>query len=227
MFKARAALQGRVYGWAAKLYRKGWDGSLRAPETDGTKHLHLLLDEDFLGLDPLEQADLLRRARYEDAGELLELVSLENTPVDELWAIGDFAYHNGHYDTAAVAYEKWFDARGEIADADILNAAAWQLYLARRSTDAAVEIARRSWETDQSADVADTLARLLYITGEVEEALELQRRAIDMASDAAAAAFREVLKLMEAGRELGDRPSFESFPQGPQEARSATNTTVI
>jgi len=227
MFKARAALQGRVYGRAAKLYRRGWDGSLRAPETDGTKHLHLLLGEDFQGLDPDDQADLLRRARYEDAGVLLNLVSLDNSPVDELWAIGGFAFRNGHYDTAAAAYERWFEGRGEIADSDILNAAAWHLYLADRSTEAAVEIARRSWETDQSADVADTLARLLYITGKVDEAVELQRRAIDMASDAVEAAFREVLKLMEAGQELGDRPSFESFPQGPQKLEPVSDTTVI
>jgi len=227
MFKARTALQDRVYGFAAKLYRKGWDGSLRTPNTEGTENLYLLVGDDTAGLDQDELAHRLRRARFADAGELLDLVTLENASPQDLRRIGDFAFRNGHYDTAAEAYERWFAAAGDSADADTLNAAAWQLSLAGRSTTTALEIARRSWRAGQTADIADTLARLLYVSGEVDEAIGMQRRAVEMATGETEQTFTEALELMEAGRDLGDAPAFESYPQGPKATQASTDTTVI
>jgi thioredoxin-related protein len=227
MFRARTALQARTYAQVAKLYRKGWDTSLDAPNTDGTMHLHALLAEDVTNETHDVLAARLREARHADAGDLLSTVSVDDMPEEELWDIGGFAYSNGHYEVAASAYARWYSERGDGADATTLNIVAWQLYLSGRSLETAVEIARRAWDEDPNADIADTLARLLYVTGEVAEAIALQRRAVQTAPDDDVESFREVLRQMEAGEELGDRPPFEYYPGIPAAPITTSQGTII
>lgn len=57
----------------------------------------------------------------------------------------------------------------------------------------------------------DTLARLLCVTGSIDEAMALQRIAVDGADATTAGGRRDALRRMEAGQEFGDRPGFESF----------------
>jgi tetratricopeptide (TPR) repeat protein len=225
MFTARSALQARVYGRAAKLFKKGWDGSLEAPATDGTTHLHVLVVEGLSELTPEEQALRLRQARFADAAELLQMVSVDGSSPERLLEIGDFAFRNGHYDTAEAAFRRWLEATTDTADADTLNYVAWNLYLSGRSTDTAIDTARRSWANRQSADIADTLGRLLYVVGERDEAIAIQRRAVELATGDDT--YSEALELMEAGQELNDRPAFEFFPQGKKANDAASDTTVI
>jgi thioredoxin-related protein len=228
MFRARSALQTRTYARVAKLYRKGWDPGFEAPNSDGTAHLHALLATD-AGTETLDALALrLRQARFADAGELLSTVSVEDVPAEELWDIGTFAFANGHYEIAAAAYGRWYDERGKDSDPDTLNIVAWQLYLSRQSLDTAVQIARRAVDGEPSAHIVDTLARLLYLTGEVNEAIDVQRRALAKASEDEAESYREVLGLMESGEDLTDRPGFEYFPgtPGPPVATSGGGTII-
>jgi thioredoxin-related protein len=227
MFNARSALQTRLYARTAKLYRRGWNGDFKIPDTEGASALHAVLDQDFGSLDRREQAELLRDARYRDAAELLGMVSLDRVSHEDLWEIGDFAFDNGHYDVAAEAYRRWFETRGEASDAAALNGAAWRLYLARRSLDLAVEMSRAAWALRPIANYADTLGRLLYITGERDEAIELQRFAAENETGIRAEWFRDALELMEAGEELEDEPAFESYPGEPKPLSSMRRGTII
>ncbi|MBD3853595.1 MAG: efflux RND transporter permease subunit, partial [Acidobacteria bacterium] len=77
MFTARVELHARVYQRAAKLYRRGWDRGFEVPNTQGTAELHALVLDGLPALPPDDQAALLREARYEDAGGLLEIPDLE------------------------------------------------------------------------------------------------------------------------------------------------------
>lgn len=214
MFEARAALQSRLYSQAAKLYRKGWDRTLTAPDTDGTRHLHDLIADGIEELDPEVQGDLLRRARGEDAADLLELVDPTSLSPEGLFETADFAFRNGHYDFAIGAYRRWFEAVGDGADPDQLNVAAWQLYLSGRALDDAIAMARRAYDGNPSGDAADTLARLLYVSGDVDEAIRLQRLAVEQAAPMTLVDYSEALERMEAGEALTDRPGFESYPEG-------------
>jgi thioredoxin-related protein len=232
MFKARAVLQSRLYGRAAKLYRKGWDSGFEVPDTDGTLHLHALLAEGLGGLETEAQAVRLRQARFADAADLLEMVSLDRVPTEELWDIGDFANQNGHYDLSAAAYEQWFATNGNASDASRLNNAAWQLYLSGRSLDTALEMARQAFdetfgETPSSGNISDTVARLLYVTGDVDAAIPLQRRAVRLTEGARKGIFHNVLKLMEASQELGDQPNFESYPGDPFPQLTTASGTMM
>jgi thioredoxin-related protein len=227
MFKACAALQSRAYGRAAKLYRRGWDGDFEIPDTEGVSALHAALGEDFAMLGEREQSARLREARYRDAAELLGMVSLDRVSHEDLWEIGDFAFRNGHYDVAADAYRRWYQSRAEASDAVALNGAAWQLYLCRRSLGLAVEMSRAAWALRPIANYADTLGRLLYITGERDEAIGLQRFAADNESGIRAEWFRDALELMEAGEDLEDEPAFESYPGEPKPLSKMRRGTII
>jgi thioredoxin-related protein len=227
MFKARVALQTRLYARAAKLYRRGWAGDFRIPDSEEGSALHAALDGDFGSLDRRDQADLLHDARYRDAGELLGMVSLDRMSHDDLRDVGDFAFDNGHYDVAADAYARWYETRSGVSDAAALNGAAWQLYLARRSLDLAVEMSRAAWAQRPIANYADTLGRLLYITGERDEAIELQRFAAENETGIRAQWFSDALELMEAGEELEDEPAFEAYPDEPKPLSSMRRGTVI
>ena len=57
----------------------------------------------------------------------------------------------------------------------------------------------------QSGETADTLARLLYVTGSVEEAIALERRAAEEAEGAGSENYLAVASRMEAGERLDDR----------------------
>ncbi len=213
MFQARSALQARFYGQAAKQYQRSWNGTFDVPATDGTRHLNALVSGGIVAREPVEQAGMLRKARYEDANELLEMVDLDSSPAAELVAVADFAFDNGHYDLAAEIYGRWFSQAGSTADSDSLNAAAWQLYLAGRDLDTAIAMARAAYQQEpSSADIADTLARVLYVAGEVDEAMDLERRALTISDEVDVEFFREGLSRMEQGRDLGDRPGFETYP---------------
>jgi thiol-disulfide isomerase/thioredoxin len=227
MFKARIALQTRLYARAAKLYRRGWEGEVKIPDTEGASALHAAVDRDFGSLDRLDQAELLHDARYQDAAELLGMVSLDRVSHGDLWEIGDFAFRNGHYDVAADAYARWYETRTEASDAVSLNGAAWQLYLSRRSPDVAVEMSRAAWALRPIANYADTLGRLLYVTGERDEAIEMQRFAADNEAGIRVQWFRDALELMEAGEELEDEPAFETYPDEPKPLSSMRRGTVI
>jgi thioredoxin-related protein len=212
MFRARAALQSRVYDRAARLYRRHWDSSFVVPQTGGTMQLHALMREGLAELDPGDQAERLRMARFADAGVLLETLKLDTIPGEDLRDLGHFAFLNGHYDLAESVYARWFDEAGAAAEAEDLNSVAWQLYLSGRALDTAVEIAHLAYQREPSADIADTLARLLYRSGEVDHAILLQLRAAELSDGSTAEGYREAVKLMEAGQKLDDRPAFEFYP---------------
>lgn len=216
MFAAGRDLHYRVYLRAAKLWAAdddGWAESLDVPTAPGSARLADLVDEGLVGLTTTDQGSALRSARYEDAGELLELVAPEQAAGDELFGLAAFAFRGGHYDTAADLYRRWFADSDIARDADALNRAAWQLYLARQSLDTALEMARQAHAADPSADVADTLARLLYLTGDTDRAVELELAAAAAAEGERAQDYRKAAEAMKAGLELADRPAFETYPR--------------
>jgi thioredoxin-related protein len=227
MFQARAALQTRLYGRAGKMYRRGWDGAFVVPETDGTRNLHALVSIGDGDETADDLADSLRQARFEDAAALLATVDLEAVPPDALIPVGDFAFRNGHYDLAAQVYEQWFEAVGASADPDDLNSAAWQLYLSGRSLNIGLEMARLAYKQDPLPDIADTVARLLYMLGEVDEAMDYERRAMATPIEIDAEYFRDGLERMKAGQDLGDRPDFEIYPGSRIESIGNASRTII
>jgi thioredoxin-related protein len=215
MFAAGRDLHYRVYLRAAKLWAtddEGWTESLDVPPAPGSARLAALVDDGFSALDPADQGSALRAARFEDAGALLDLVSPEAAAGDELFGLAAFAFRGGHYEPAAELYGRWFTDPGAAKDADALNRAAWQLYLARQSLDIALAMAREAHAADPSPDIADTLARLLYITGDSDGAVELELAAA-AADGERAGGYLEVVEAMKAGLELADRPSFETYPR--------------
>lgn len=216
MFEAGRDLHYRVYLRAGKLYRDGWKTSIKVPPVPGSKRLSLLLDEGLLEIDPTEQARLMRTARFEDAAELLDLIALEEAEGDDLFGLAAFAFRGGHYEIAAGLYERWFNELESPHTADMLNRAAWQLYLARKSLDTAVAMARQAYEHDPSPDIADTLARLLYVNDEPIEAIALERSAAEAAQGGRADQYLEVAEKMQRLLDLDDKPAFENYP-GPRE----------
>lgn len=216
MFQAGRDLHYRVYLRAGKLYRDGWKTSIEVPPAPGSKRLSALLEEGLPEIDPNEQADLMRQARFDDASELLDLVTLEDAEGDALFGMAAFAFRGGHYELAAGLYERWFDELETPYPADALNRAAWQLYLAQKSVDTALAMARKAYKLDPSPDIADTLARLLYVSGEHVEAVKLERKAAENAQGGRADEYLEVAERMQKLLDLGDRPAFENYP-GPRE----------
>jgi hypothetical protein len=212
MFMARVELHTRVYQRAARLYRQGWGRGLDVPDTDGTANLHRILEDGLVERDPDEQSRLLKDARYLDAGTLLEIPNLEEVEPAEIPGVADFAFSNGHFDLAAHLYLRWYESEGGSAPPNELNDVAWRLYLSGREPDRAIEIARRSYAAEPDPETADTLARLLYVSGEVEQAVELEKRAAEAAEGSRSEAFRILAGRMAAGERLDDRPTFDSYP---------------
>ena len=212
MFSARSELHARVYQRAAKLYRSGWTRSFDVPDTTGTSNLNALLTTGLTELPVDDQADRLRQARFDDAADLLEIPDLENSTREDLPSVADFAFRNGHYDFAAELYVRWFELEGEGADPKILNDVAWRLYLSNRELGNAIVIAQRSYGLKPDPETADTLARLLYVTGAVEEAVALEERAAREAEGSRSETYSRVAQRMEAGEPLDDRPTFDSYP---------------
>jgi len=212
MFAARVELHTRVYQRAARLYRQGWDRGFEVPDTAGTSTLSKVLGEGLMDLPAEDQAEILRTARYEDAASLLEIPDLERTSPDQLLDVAGFAFSNGHYDDAAATYLRWFDREGAAAPADRLNDVAWRLYLSGRELERAATIARQSFAANPDPETADTLARILYARGEVEEAVDFEEHAADISEPSRAEAFRTIAARMTAGEDLDDRPAFDSYP---------------
>jgi thioredoxin-related protein len=212
MFTARAELHARVYQRAAKLYRRGWDRGFEVPNTQGTAALHALVAEGLPALPPDDQAALLREARYEDAAGLLEIPNLESATADNLLDVAGFGYRNGHFDLAADLYIRWYESEGGAASPDNLNDVAWRLYLAGTELETAIGIVRKAYTAKPDPETADTLARLLYVTGSIEEAIALEQRAAEDADGSRAETYLGVAGRMESGETLDDKPTFESYP---------------
>ena len=212
MFTARVELHGRVYQRAAKLYRRSWDRRIEVPDTQGTAALHALVDEGLSSLPPDDQARLLREARYEDAASLLEIPNLEVAAADDFLDVAGFAFRNGHFDLAADLYLRWYEAVGAVAEPDSLNDVAWRLYLAGTELETAIGIARQAYTAIPDPETADPLARLLYVTGSIDEAIALERRAAEDAGGARGETYLGVADRMEAGEALDDRATFETYP---------------
>jgi hypothetical protein len=126
--------------------------------------------------------------------------------------VADFAFRNGHYDMAADLYLEWYDSEGDEGGPELLNDVAWRLYLSGRQLDMATNIARRSLDAKFGPEAADTLARLLYVTGDVDEAVALEKRAARRAEGGRSETYSWVAERMEAGEPLEDWPTFESYP---------------
>ena len=212
MFTARGELHARVYQRAAKLYRGGWPRSFDVPDTAGTSNLRALLTTGLTELSVDDQADRLRQARFDDAADLLEIPDLEEGTREDLLSVADFAFRNGHYDLAASLYVRWFELEGEGAEPEILNDVAWRLYLSNRELGQAVDIAQRSFDLKPEPETADTLARILYVSGAVEEAVALEERAAREAEGSRSETYARVAERMEAGEPLDDKPTFDSYP---------------
>jgi thioredoxin-related protein len=212
MFTARGELHSRVYQRAAKLYRTGWDRSFDVPDAAGTAHLHALLTSGLTQMSDDEQAELLRQARHDDAADLLEIPDLEAGSSQNLLDVADFAFRNGHYDFAADLYLRWYESEAEDAKAEVLNDVAWRLYLSGRELERAIDIAQRSLHAKSEPETADTLARLLYATGAVAEAVALEERAAREAEGSRSETYSWVAQRMKMGEPLEDEPTFESYP---------------
>jgi len=212
MFTARVELHGRVYQRAAKLYRRNWERGIEVPNTQGAVALHELLAEGLSSLPPDDQAALLREARHEDAASLLEIPDLELATADNLLDVAGFAFRNGHFDLAAELYLRWYEAVGAVAEPDSLNDVAWRLYLAGTELETAIGIARQAYAATPDPETADTLARLLYVTGSVDEAIAIELRAAEDADGPRGETYLGVAESMEAGEALDDKPTFDSYP---------------
>ena len=212
MFTARSELHARVYQRAAKLFRSGWPRSFDVSDTTGTSNLNSLLTTGLTEMSADDQAGRLRQARFDDAKDLLEIPDLEKGTRENFLSVADFAFRNGHYDFAADLYVRWFEFEGEGAEPEILNDVAWRLYLSNRELGKAIDIAQRSYAKRSDPEAADTLARLLYVTGSVEEAVALEERAAREAEGSRSETYARVAQRMEAGEPLDDKPTFESYP---------------
>jgi tetratricopeptide (TPR) repeat protein len=124
----------------------------------------------------VEQATRLRQARFDDAGVILEMLADQDLPPARLFSNAGFAFDNGHYDSVVNLYKKWFETVEEPHPGN-LNQAAWNLFLSRLDLEQAITIVRAAYALDSGPSVADTLAQLLYVTGAVDEAIEIEQKA--------------------------------------------------
>jgi hypothetical protein len=77
----------------------------------------------------------------------------------------------------------------------------------------AITIARAAYALDSGPSVADTLAQLLYVTGAVGEAIEIEHKAAAEAEGEEAEGYAAVVKRMKAGEDMVDRPRFDTYPE--------------
>jgi hypothetical protein len=70
-----------------------------------------------------------------------------------------------------------------------------------------------AYALDSGPSVADTLGQLLYVTGAVDEAVEIEQKAAAEADGEEAKGYAEVVKRMEAGEDMVDRPRFDTYPE--------------
>ena len=146
-----------------------------------------------------------------DGRRLPDEISARMTPAAR--ALPDTDWHVAKlYDFAADLYLRWYEAEAEDARAEVLNDVAWRLYLSGRELERAIDIAQRSFEVESEPETADTLARLLYVTGAVAEAVALEERAAREAEGSRSETYSWVAQRMEAREPLEDEPAFESYP---------------
>jgi thiol-disulfide isomerase/thioredoxin len=218
MLQAYAAIHTRLYDRAGRLFRSEWSEPFGAIDTEIAPALAALLDSNLSGLETTEQARQLRQARFADAERILGWLGdeppLDQLSPDDLLEIGKLAFRNGHYVLAADLIYNWYQVGKEKHLRDQLDLAAWYLYLCRQQLDTAVEMARVAYSEEATPSVCDTLSRLLYLTGQVDEAMKVQAQAAATAEEEAADQYRAILKKMEAGEPLQDRPGFDSYPGG-------------
>ena len=210
--RAMTQQHGWAYRRAGRAYKNGWEEPPDLSASRATPALLALLEGGLAGLSEDEQAEALRRARHDDAGLILTEVPADDIPAGDLVELADFADTNGHYELAGDLFRRWYEQAGENASVDALNGAAWTLYLSRQDLDLAVVMARQAYAGDSSPMVADTLGRLLYVAGRVDEAIEVQSRAAAGAEGFEAEDYEAVVQAMRAREELDDRPQFESYP---------------
>lgn len=213
LFQARAALHERLYTNAAKLYHKAWKHELEVPPGVVAAELAGAVSSGISELERGDQREVLRNARQEDAMRLLAELPTGRLEPAELFSAAQFAFDNGQYTVAADLYRRWYNSAGARREPRDLNRAAWNLYLARTELATALALARRARDASDSPHVADTLGRLLYVTGSVDEAIKAQSDAVRRAPASLAERYREVLRRMKAGEDLEDQPRFEDFPE--------------
>jgi thioredoxin-related protein len=211
-FKARSQLIDRIYGRAASSYRRGWRGQPNLGNLQAAPRLQEVIDNGLARLSHDEQAAELREALRHDAGLALADLPLDSMTREELFDVADFAFRTGHCEIAGSYYRRWDQRARTIANASTLNTTAWRLYLCDAELDLALDMARQAYGEEQDADIADTLGRLLYVTGNIEEAITVQTQAANSAEGELAVIFSSVLEKMKNGETLDDDPPFESFP---------------
>jgi hypothetical protein len=191
-----------LYRGAGSFYRNDWEGEIpEIREPLAAPSLMELLEENLPEMPRADQAERLRQARSDDAAMILEMTAGLDLPPDLLFANADFAFDNGLYELATSLYNEWFDTAEDPHPGD-LNQAAWNLYLCRRDLVQAITIARAAYALDSGPSVADTLAQLLYVTGAAAAEAEGEE----------AEGYAEVVKRMEAGEDMVDRPQFDTYP---------------
>lgn len=209
--RVMASEHSSLYRKVGRQYRSEWQETVDVSESRSTPGLADLLETDLTELDRDAQADQLREARKSDAQEILHMLPNDVEPGDA-YDVARFAYSNGHFEAAGGLYSLWYDTVGDSKSSGALNAAAWNLYLSRTELELAVEMAQDAYAEDQGPGVADTLARLLYITDHADEAIEIQSKAAAESEGKSAEEFAAVVETMKAGDELSDKPEFESYP---------------
>lgn len=217
MFRARAELQTLVYDRTGKLYRENWPRIPAAPDLPSLEGLRQVV-AGLGGMSRSQQGLALREARLEDARRLLGEADLDRLGTDALLEAGRFAMANGLYEAAASVYTRWYDEAAASASVDELNQVAWDLYLTGRSPELAIAVARQAVSRSEDPDIVDTLARLLYVNGQQQQALELAAHAVGEARSVGdRRLFVEVKKRIASGAPLEDRPPFDLWPGLPDE----------
>jgi thiol-disulfide isomerase/thioredoxin len=108
-------------------------------------------------------------------------------------------------------YKAAYKLAGELSDARqdepmFQNQLAWEIAtndgVKERDLDLAEKIARRGNEKTQgkNAEILDTLARVLFLKGQKQSAIESQERAVDNASGSRKAQFKETLESYKQGK---------------------------
>jgi len=209
MFAARSAMNENFYRSVARLYRRDWPELPEVPDSLGVVHLHTVI----AGLETIENdREALRSARLADAQDLLETLDIEKLDPGRLLEAAAFAFRAGQYDSATEFYRRWFDARDIGAQVERLNGVAWNLYLMGRERPAAIAMAQEAYDVDRDAGIGDTLARLLYVDGKIDEAIEIENRAAEDSDGRTAEEFAAAVEKMRNGQDLGDHPHFDEFP---------------
>ncbi len=217
-FEGQWSLQTSLFRKAAKalLKKDGGEPPVVPAAAQAPALAALLADPATAKLSPQELGVKLHEARYSDSGTLLAEVPVDQANAEQLFQLADSAFSTGHYDRAADLYTQWYQKEGADASSGALNQAAWNLYLARKALDQAVAMARAAYQQDGSPGVADTLARALYASGQVDEAVTVESKAASGVEGSEAEGYQKIVAEMKAGKTLDDQPSFESWPKVPK-----------